>query len=219
MIGEALMLGLASGPACVASCGPVLVPSLLAEHEGFRLNGRYLGTFLSTRLLGYLLFATVAWAAGSVLSPGPTLRDLIGGVVYVLLAAVLLWYAKVAGRASCSSACAAGPQRSQLVTIGAPGKRGVPGAALFGLLTGFSLCPPFVAAGVRAAQLGSLALALLFFALFFVGTSVWFVPFIGLGRVQRNEGVVTVARMAMVLIAFYYGYMGVMFLLGRRIHG
>ena len=64
-----------------------------------------------------------------------------------------------------------------------------------------------------------MAAALLFFAVFFVGTSIWFVPFVSLGCVARNEAVTTVARMAMVLIAFYYGYLGMTILLGRKVYG
>src|ERR1017187_8024716 len=40
LFGEALALGLASGPACIAACGPVLVPSLLAERAGWRPHVR-----------------------------------------------------------------------------------------------------------------------------------------------------------------------------------
>jgi hypothetical protein len=76
-----------------------------------------------------------------------------------------------------------------------------------------------VIAGVRAAQLNSVAAALLFFAVFFVGTSVWFVPFISLGRVRRSQAVTTVARMAMVLIAVYYLFLGLAMLLGRNVYG
>lgn len=65
-LGEATVLGLLSGPACVASCGPMIVPSLLAEHGGLRINSRYLSLFLATRLLGYLLFATIAWEIGAL---------------------------------------------------------------------------------------------------------------------------------------------------------
>ena len=60
IVGEALVLGLSSGPACMASCGPVLVPSLLAGRGGVPLSARYLSTFLGARFLGYLLFAAVA---------------------------------------------------------------------------------------------------------------------------------------------------------------
>jgi hypothetical protein len=76
-----------------------------------------------------------------------------------------------------------------------------------------------VAAGVRAAELGSITQALLFFIFFFVGTSVWFVPFIGIGCVARNQAVLTVARMTMALIALYYLFSGIAILMGRNANG
>jgi len=214
IFGEALVLGLASGPACMASCGPVVVPSLLAERAGLRLNTRYLSTFLGARFLGYLLFSAVAWELGALISLPPAPRMLLIGVIHVLLACVLLWYAYSAGH-TCTQSCSG----SELVSIGVTRKRSVSGAAALGFLTGLSLCPPFVAAGVRAAELGSVAAALVFFAVFFVGTSAWFVPFVGLGCVARNEAVTTVARMAMVLIGLYYAYLGLAMLLGRKVYG
>jgi hypothetical protein len=90
---------------------------------------------------------------------------------------------------------------------------------VLGLLTGVSLCPPFVAAGLRAAQLSNIAAALLFFAVFFVATTLWFVPFVGLGCVRRNASVIFVARTAMILVALYYLLAGVAMLAGRRIYG
>ena len=214
LFGEALVLGLASGPACMASCGPVLVPSLLSEQAGVRRNARYLTAFLGARFLGYLLFAAVAWELGALVSIPPAPRMLLIGIVHMLLAGVLLWYAYAAGHA-CAQSCSG----SELVSLDVTKKRGMPGAAALGFLTGLSLCPPFVAAGVRAAELGSVVAAIFFFAVFFVGTSIWFVPFVGLGCIARNEAVTTVARMAMVLIALYYAYLGLTMLLGRKFYG
>jgi len=214
IVGEALLLGLASGPACVASCGPVLVPTLLVERAGWRVNSLYLGTFLSLRFVGYMLFAAIAAAVGQLVAFSVSTRAIVFGVVHLLLAVALIAYARIAGRA-----CAGHCSTPQLVNIGVEPRRAMPNAAVLGLLTGVSLCPPFVAAGVRAAQLGSLSGAVVFFAAFFVGTSLWFVPFIGIGWIRRNEAVLTVARMAMVLIALYYAYVGFALLMGRSIHG
>ncbi|HMD83076.1 MAG TPA: sulfite exporter TauE/SafE family protein [Terriglobia bacterium] len=213
IFGEALVLGLSSGPACLASCGPVLVPSLLAERAGVRRGTRYLSTFLGARFLGYLLFAAVAWELGVLVALPPALRLSVVGVIHVLLAGVLLWYAYSVGHA-CARSCG-----SELVTIGAVRKRGISGPAALGFLTGLSLCPPFVIASVRAAELRSAVAALLFFAVFFVGTSVWFVPFISLGCVRRSQAVTTVARMAMVLIACFYLCLGLAMLMGRNVYG
>jgi sulfite exporter TauE/SafE len=212
-LGEALVLGLASGPACVASCGPVIVPSLLAERTGLRVNSRYLSAFLATRLLGYLFFAAVAWGLGSLVSLRFQERSLTFATIHLLLGCALFVYAYSVGRP-----CAHARAGSELVTIGAS-KHRIPGAAVLGFLTGVSLCPPFVVAGVRAAEAASLSAALFFFAAFFLGTSVWFVPLAAFGWVKRNEAVTTVARMAMVLIALYYLYTGLITLIGRRTYG
>jgi hypothetical protein len=191
-----------------------LVPSLLTERAGFRTHARYLSAFLASRLVGYMIFAAVAWELGALVSLPPAQRLLMMGVVYLLLACVLLWYAYSARR-SCAQPCA----ESKLVQIGDQKNRGIAGAAALGLLTGLNLCPPFLVAGIRAAQLGSMAAALLFFAIFFLGTSIWFVPFVGLGCIVRNQAVMTVARMAMALIALYYLSMGIAMLLGKKTYG
>jgi hypothetical protein len=216
LFGDALALGLASGPACLAACGPVLVPSLLAGRAGFLPNLRTIAVFLGTRLLGYLLFARVAWELGALASmlikPHPHLI----GLVYVLMAGVLAWYA-YSVRRNCAGSCSP----SKLVTIGGAvdesgnTQKGIAGVAMLGFLTGLNFCPPFVVAGIRAAELGSLSGALLFFAVFFAGTSIWFVPIAGLGCVVRNQALITVARMAMGLVAFYYLALGLYMLLGR----
>lgn len=213
-LAEALALGLMSGPACVASCGPVVVPTLLAEHSGLRLHGRYLFTFLATRLCGYLLFAALAWEFGNLATLPTSARSLVFGPIHLLLAGALLRYAYSVGR-TCDHSC----KSAELVTIGAAGNHRIPGAAALGFLTGVSLCPPFVAAGVRAAEATSMVAAVLFFAAFFLGTSIWFVPFAALGWVRRNEAVITVARMAMVLIALYYFYAGLTILIRKNTYG
>lgn len=208
------MLGLASGPACVASCGPVLIPSMLAERTGLHVQARYLSLFLATRLLGYMLFAAVAWEFGALVSLQATSRPAIYAVINLLLAGVLLRYAYSVGKSRNRPF-----ERRELVTIGTAMKHRISGAAAIGFLTGISLCPPFVAASVRAAESANLAAAIFFFVFFFLGTSVWFVPFAVFGWIRRNEGVTTVARMAMAVIAFFYLYGGLMTLIGMHRYG
>jgi len=213
-LGEALALGLASGPACVASCGPVVIPSLLAERAGLRVNLQYLSSFLVTRLLGYLVFAAVAWEIGELMILPASSHAWILALTHVLLGLVLLRYTYSVGR-TCSHA-SSGPR---LVTIGAPAGHQVSGAAVLGFLTGVSFCPPFVAAGMRAAEAANILGALVFFAVFFLGTTVWFIPLTGMSWIKRNEAVNIVARMAMALIAVYYLCLGLTSLIGSRGHG
>jgi hypothetical protein len=67
----------------------------------------------------------------------------------------------------------------------------------------------FVTAGVRAAATHSLLGALAFFTVFFVGTSVWFLPSLAVSPLRRFSVVPTVARMTMGALAIYYAYLGI----------
>jgi hypothetical protein len=212
---EALALGLATGPVCLAACGPVVVPWMLAQAGGVRANAGQLTIFLAARLVGYLLFAGAAWIAGSALSPQWSAGSWLFGGTQLLLAAALVVF--VAGWPH--RACSAAGSHDQLIQIGSIAKPYVTGAAALGLLTGISLCPPFLVAGVRASQLPSLAAALLFFVMFFVGTVVWIVPMLALSFIRRNPSIVLVARITAVLLAGYYGFVGISTLIARFLHG
>jgi hypothetical protein len=89
------------------------------------------------------------------------------------------------------------------------------GAFAVGLLSGLNFCPPFFAAASRAfaghgpggpSALGGLA----YFALFYLGTSVFFLPLLGLPLLERLKGgkaaesLRTVARIATLLLGIYF---------------
>lgn len=205
-VAEALALGFGSGPVCVASCGPVLLPWLGAEPRELRTTGRLLALFLGGRLAGYLAFAVVAWAAGLAIPFDARTRTLVFGLANFGLAALLGISAFFPRRR-----CATVPDKrpTQLYQIGPADRFRTPAAVTLGFLTGLNLCPPFVTAGVRAAATHSLLGALGFFTLFFVGTAVWFLPSLAVSSLRRFSAVPTMARMTMAALAIYYAYLGV----------
>jgi sulfite exporter TauE/SafE len=205
-VAEALALGFGSGPVCVASCGPVLLPWLGAEPRDLGTTGRLLGIFLGGRLAGYLAFAVVAWAAGLTLPVDLRTRTLVFGLANFGLAALLGLSACFPRRRCAQAVEEHGPR---LYQIGAAARFRPPTALTLGFFTGLNLCPPFVAASVRAAATHSLAGALAFFALFFVGTAVWFLPSLAVSSLRRFSAIPAVARMTMAALAVYYAYLGV----------
>jgi sulfite exporter TauE/SafE len=217
--GEALVLGLATGPVCLASCGPVVLPWMMVQPHGLRIHSQQLAAFLGARLAGYLVFAAAVWYVGAAISRTWVGRSWILGGIQVLLAVGLLIYATGWPHARPPGSA---PQRVTLVQIGErpqPPRVLRTGALALGFLTGINLCPPFLVAGVRAAQLATLPAALTYFAFFFIGTSVWFAPFLGLGWVRRTPSVVLVARMTALLLACWYGFSGFSILIERAVYG
>lgn len=211
LVTEAFLLGISSGPVCLASCSPVLVPVLAAERKSPRGTSALLAQFLAGRLAGYLGFACIAWLVGLSLRFQPRGQALAFGLADLGLAILLAAYA-LAMRANaetpCEQTCPAA--RAHLF---AERYRSFASVCL-GFVSGLTLCPPFVAAGVRAAESAGLAQALLFFVCFFLGTSIWFAPSVGLGMLRRFAAVGAVARLTLFLLAGYYGYLAVI-VLGR----
>jgi hypothetical protein len=193
----------------------VVLPWMLVQPEGVRTHSRQLSIFLAARLVGYLVFATVAWYLGAIIPSTWSSRSWIFGGIELLLAVALVVYAVGWPRRRCAARASSG----ELVQIGERPRERRWGAVTLGFLTGINLCPPFLVAGVRAAQQASLLAALVYFVFFFVGTAVWFLPFLSLGLVRRVPAVVTVARMVAVLLACWYLFSGASILIGKALHG
>jgi hypothetical protein len=208
---EPLLLGFSSGLVCTVSCGAVLLPFLMARSRGVGGTASLLGQFLAGRLAGYLVFATLAWGAGVALASGAGTPVVAFGAADLALGLMLGWYALRAGRRADGCGDPAGRPRAARVAA----RAGRLGPALIGLWSGVNLCPPFVAASVRAAETPGLPSSLAFFSLFFVGTTVWFLPFLGAVPLRRFRGAVPAARAAMAVVALYYVYRGAVILVGR----
>jgi sulfite exporter TauE/SafE len=212
---EPVLLGFSSGLVCLVACGPVLLPWLTAEGAGWRGTAARLAQFLAGRLTGYLGFAAAVWGLGLVL-PLPVRSSAPAKAVVLLALAITLLLHALPPRRPPAAPCLDARGRSWRAILA---RRLRPaGPAALGLLTGLNLCPPFVAAGVRAAQHASLPGALGFFLLFFTGTLVWFLPFAGVAALRRLTGVAPVARLTCALVAVYYGYLGTVTLGGVLVH-
>jgi sulfite exporter TauE/SafE len=202
------LLGLANGTICLAYCAPVIVPYFLGEGQTVRRNYLELGQFLTGRLIGYLLFAILAWSLSLLLPEHNNYREMIFGASYILLAGVLVYYCFRKSK----SLCAAEFLKGSLPKLLANNQLLLP--LSLGFLTGLNLCPPFLLAFTSAVSGGSLWSSLVFFGTFFLGTSIFFVPIPILGVMKRTEVLQTIGKMAAGVIGCYYFYMGIIIILG-----
>jgi sulfite exporter TauE/SafE len=193
LTGAGVLLGLANGPACLVSCAPALAPMVLGEAarvQRRRFAWRLLRRFLCGRLAAYLLVGGLAGCAGA---PLRLTADRIAPWMTLTLALALL--AHGCGLMRLISLCGArccGKQR-QISPL------------LLGLLTGFSLCPPFLLAlsWVWSQGIGPLPAALFFLA-FFAGASVFLLP-MGFGGYLPDTPVVgRLSRIASLLAGLVF---------------
>ncbi len=209
---QGFLLGLAVAPTCLAYCAPVLVPYLLGEGRDVRQNYAVLGQFLGGRLGGYLLFGLLAWAANQLLFQDTRYQGFTFGLIYVALAGFLALY----GLSRPPTACAGRSLRGLLSMLRARWPVLLP--LTLGFFTGLNLCPPFLLAVTEAAHAGSAWESVLFFLAFFLGTAVYFIPLPFLGALRRFPALQTVGKLAAVVMAAYYGYVGIIMVIGGLYH-
>ena len=203
------LLGLANGTLCLAYCAPVVVPDLLGEGRAIKGNYVILGKFLFGRLMGYLLFAILAWTLGLFLTKYQSYREMVFGVSYIVLALFLGYYCFRKPQNICAAGYFKGfirkCQTFQPVDMY---------PVILGFFTGVNLCPPFLLAFTGAASTASLVSALAFFGSFFLGTLIFFVPLPLLGMWKQNQVAQWTGKMAAGLIGSYYFLVGMLMLFG-----
>jgi hypothetical protein len=82
--------------------------------------------------------------------------------------------------------------------------------ATIGLFTGLNFCPPFLLAFTNAAAETNLLQTLLFFFLFFLGTSIFFIPFPLIGTLRQIQALTVIGKLAAGIMGIYYFYTGLM---------
>lgn len=205
---EGFLLGLSNGVSCVAYCAPVLLPYLIGEGKGIFRNFLLTGQFLLGRLLGYLMFAVLAWFTGKMLLPEGSRHDMVIGCAYGLFAGLLVHYGFFKTNVPCR---AAGCTGTRLRLMSAE-QASLP--AVSGLVTGLAFCPPFLLAFTGAAGQASLAGSLIFFFSFFAGTSILFLPAPFVGFFKGVGALRQIGRMAAGVMGFYFLYSGIILIIG-----
>jgi sulfite exporter TauE/SafE len=163
-LGEAFSLGLSTGPYCLTSCAPLLVPFLMAEGRGGWGGGaRLLGEFIAGRLAAYLLFGLAAGALGAAAGGRLPPKALHAAV----LCSGLFMLAVLALKTAPHLRLCAWAMRTKSV-------RRLP--FVLGFLVGINICPPFVAGLLRVLGLGGALQGAAYFAAFFAGTTLYLVP-------------------------------------------
>lgn len=206
---QGFLLGLANGANCIAYCVPSLVPYLLGEGKNIRQNSFILGQFLSGRLLGYLLFGILAWMVSRYIDALSDSRGLFLGLVYIILAALLLLYSLSSPAGHCAGRAGKSP-----LAFRAMQKYSSLLPVITGFLTGLNLCPPFLLAFADAVQVQNVGQSLWLFFTFFLGTSLYFLPFTLLGAFNNFLPLKTIGKMVAVLMSLYYLYTGTILLIG-----
>lgn len=181
-------------------CAPALVPLLMSsERSNWLERWRPLLWFLFGRFLAYMTCGIAAGLIGQYLFH--TISAVITAWLYLAISLLLLVFAFKRKQTDSSLCRRLYQQRS-----------GRNAFFMLGLLLGFNLCPPFLAAFSDVLAVGQVLYGAVFFLCFFIVTSLFFLPlaFLGLLGVQREFR--TIGRIAAALSGCVYGALGLMML-------
>jgi hypothetical protein len=210
---EALLLGLSTGSYCVLNCAPLTLPFLFAEGSGPKRNAGLVGLFMTGRLAGYLIVGLILGFSGLVLLKyvNPWLEYWLSTIGFGIAGFILLLQGlgyTEKFKAFCAVFHAKAIKRNALI---------------LGLVSGLSLCPPFVTAAARVltqASSGSAEGTLLggvYFLCFFMGTTVFFLPLLGVPLFKKwKEQLAGIARICMVLMGAYFFFLQFLFELVKQ---
>ena len=181
-----LLTGMAAGTACLAVCGVVMLPLVLGARRDLWRSYGILLQFSAGRLGAYLVVGALAGWCGTLLHDSAWYPWLNVGLTFLAGVVLLHWLAQPRG---CAPAHCGRPSWAPL---------------LLGVVTGLSVCPPFVAALATAVTSGSILRGILYFAAFFAGTTLYLLPLPLAGSLTRWPFWLRVGRLAGVIIGFVY---------------
>ena len=205
---DSFILGISSGSACLATCGMVMFPYLMAGEAGVKKIIIDLSLFLLTRFVIYFMLATVAWFFGQAFFNNPVVRNIIPGILYIVFAVLLVWYSFDKNR---NPACPAKIIKS--VTD----RRLVP--ILLGVVNSLGFCPALFLILTKSAIQVTLAQSYIAFLAFFVGSSLWFLPLPLAGKIRKKEVLRNIGILATGLAGIIFMIKGLTNLIGGIING
>jgi sulfite exporter TauE/SafE len=188
-IAEGFALGLATGPMCLVSCGPVYAPYLMQKSRSTLQSVVTLIQLFAGRFLTYLLIGLAAGALGTQIAS--LTRAPFTATAYVLFS-VFLVISAIRTR-KCDEGC-----RPKAWTRFAE----IP--FIFGMATGISFCPSFLLALTKAAHHGGPFAGAMLFGAFFIGTSIYFIPFVLFGMIGKTYKLRTIGRIASCVVALWF---------------
>ena len=198
-LAEGTGLGLATGISCLASCGPIYLTYLLSEQRSSRQSLVTILMLNLGRFVSYAAFGAIMGLLGGSLPSAIRVPLAFSG--YILFSVYMI-ISVVRVNKTCGGCDI--PKWMKLTKS----------PILLGILTGFSVCPAFLIALTSAFDASGPLNGAMLFTGFFLGTTVYMLPFAIVGLFSKKKWLNVVAKYAAIFVAVYFGIMGIRGLAG-----
>ena len=205
---ESFILGLSTGSACLLTCGMVIFPYILSDGSGVRKIAGDLSVFLLSRLFIYSLLAAISWYFGKALFSNHIVRSIVPGILYIVFAGMLIWYAVDKTRQrDCPAKFITEVNNRRLIPL------------MLGVVNSIGFCPALFLVLTKGASESSLVKSLMAFLAFFAGSSLWFLPLPLTGKIKRRKILETIGILATGLAGIIFIIKGITTLIGGIFYG
>jgi sulfite exporter TauE/SafE len=196
---QPFLLGISVGIFCFTYCVPFIAPYLASEERKIGKNFRIILEFIFGRLGGYILFGAIFGYLGEKISN--QVVNLILIIFLIFLSLVLIFYAlgflKPRGF-FCSARYIKFREKSPV---------------LMGFLMGINICPPFLMSLAYVFTLHSALKGIIYFLMFFLGTTIYFLPITFLGYLGKMKEFRLIARIAGLIVGFAFLVYGIYYII------
>ena len=190
MLFQPLLTGLSTGAFCVGYCYPFVAPYLIAEERSGAESLSLVLKFLAGRFLGYVLFGGLAGLLGRWLDNEKI--QAANSMALVVLSVILFAYLIGIAKQKETGCVKAARGRTPLV---------------MGFLLGVNVCPPFLLSLGYVFSHKSPVYGIIYFTLFFISSSVYFLPFFLTSWLSRMREMRFAARVSgFVSAAIFIAY-------------
>ena len=207
VIVEAFLLGISTGVYCFSQCGIVLAPYIFSEENTkIKDNSIAVFKFLLGRFFAYLLVGGLIGFLGQTVNNGflsvpENISGKIVGFSYIVLSLLLILNATSHLKKN-SNYCRKYNRYKTYLHL----------PVILGLITGINVCPPFLLAATKVFEIGNAAAGILFFLVFYIGTSLFLLPFSFSGVFKKIKGIKTIAQFTSVIVGIYLGITGALYI-------
>lgn len=184
-------LGLMTGTACFATCGPIYTPFLMQKKLNLFQSVFMILEISAGRFVSYITFGIIAGMLGKSISSFSEHKALFTAIAYFSFSIMLIM--SVLTTKKKETGCAVSKWRKYAE---AP--------FLLGVVTGINFCPSFLIALTDAVGMdGPLSGAVLFFG-FYMGTNVYLLPLSFFGVLGNQRIFRKIAMVAAVVVGSYF---------------
>ncbi len=199
LIVQPLLLGLSAGLFCVTFCVPFIAPILVSEERKAKENFKVVLKFIFGRLVGYILFGAIFGYLGQRWMS--VNFDLWIAIALMFLSLILIFYAIGLLKKKFTLFRGKPLTRFSFCSIKRL-RRKTPW--LLGFLMGINVCPPFLMAVAYVVTFHSWFKGVIFFLMFFLATTIYFLPLFFLGFLSRMKEFRLIARVSALIVGLMF---------------